>query len=719
MIGGCLDPGNEVADTSSTAQPSIVQIGWIPQNGTTVAFDDITSSNLNLNSVTDITACDATALYATIGTNLYFSNNSGQSWTYEGVVHGPRIACDHAQLANLDASGQLWMSPLWANGNLAHDPTTQVLQWVSSPGLSMTRIQGGDGTFYGTRPSGAGYDVYVASNLSWQVKPVWSSSPIAHIGAIQVTGTGATHTGSDNAAVSGSIAWPRMAFALEASGTIDTNSLLLSGNNGWGAMNTGGERYTTLTAAAPNLLFGLESKPDGTHLGRIRITETSCFDGVDNDHNGLVDSEDPACVQAVANNFCATKSDGTYCSSRYQPSVFLGQWNQLTSLTHCIAGSATVTPGSCVINPNASNADYLRTKESSVQPEQPGQGHYCNVHYPDGSWDFDWTGATPCNNLALKHPGVTPTIVRAGQYSPTGTNNVYVKCTDGSWGPGVTTGVAPLQQAYNQVGHGTNKCVFMVSPAALPMFDKMLDGQLPYPERSAGPFVHNQSPVDYAQFGLGEPTPLPSQNGIDRMGHGVGPREKAYDVDVDEGWPLYAPATGTVMTSGGSRVRDITFDNTTGTPNQDELYVEYSVGTDPTYRETFLVYYAHMRRRMVVDGQTVKSGQIIGYVGASGATGGVAHVHIGVMRETNTNAHTAANLAFGYHQATFPSLAPSAQNTGLNNGGANSTDPLGWGNGGIDPWGYWDWDTNTGYGYNGLGAWSPVLFKPAAGFHYP
>jgi hypothetical protein len=200
MIGGCLDPGDEVADTSSTAQPSIIQIGWIPQNGTTVAFDDITSSNLNLNSVTDITACDATALYATIGTNLYFSNNSGQSWTYEGVVHGPRIACDHAQLANLDASGQLWMSPLWANGNLAHDPTTQVLQWVSSPGLSMTRIQGGDGTFYGTRPSGAGYDVYVASNLSWQVKPVWSSLPIAHIGAIQVTGTGATHTGSDNAA---------------------------------------------------------------------------------------------------------------------------------------------------------------------------------------------------------------------------------------------------------------------------------------------------------------------------------------------------------------------------------------------------------------------------------------------------------------------------------------------------------------------------------------
>jgi hypothetical protein len=733
LVSGCLD-SDDASTVATTEQNSITQIGYIPQNGTTVAFDDITATGLNLQNVADITACDEKALYATVKVystyELYFSNDSGQSWIDVGAnAGGAHIACDHSNLATLDASGQLFWVRLSANGQLGRGANGYV-QWFYTAGLAMARIQGGDGTFYGIRVNAAGNDVYTTSTRSLgSPKLVWSNSPIARIGAIQVTGTGTTSTGLDNMAVGDSIAWPRAAFALEASGTVDTNNQLLSGINSWGTLNTGGERYTSITAASSNVLFGLENKSDGVHLGRIRITETNCFDGVDNDHNGLTDSEDPACIQAVANNFCTSIwRDGDFCSSQYQPSLFLGQPNQHTSLTHCNGGVATVTPGVCIAGTSTGH-DYLRTQEGSVQPEMPNEGHYCNVHWPDGSWDFDWTGVTPCQTIFARHPTQTPNVVRAGQYSPTGANNVYVRCTDGYIAPGTANGIAPLVNAYNTVGHGTNKCIFQVSPTQLPMFDRMVVSQLPTSVNTVQPFVHNHSPVDTLQFN--PPFPQPplnppptlnpdgtlAANGVDTTGASVGQREPAYDVQIDEGQPLFAPATGTVLLSG-SRIRDVRTAGgaSLGTPNQGELYVLYEVGSDRTYRESFVVYYAHVRRRLVVDGQTVKSGQILGYVGATGTTSGFAHTHVGVIRSSNTNAHTPTVPNLGWHQ----SIIPNNDLSGLSNGGQSSTDPLGWNNSySFDPWGYWDFDTDTGRGYNGIGAWSPALFKPGAAFHYP
>ncbi|MEO6774422.1 MAG: M23 family metallopeptidase [Kofleriaceae bacterium] len=715
LLAGCLDTTTDTPteDTATTTQSSIVQIGNIYQNGTLVSFDDVTNpiGGINLQHVVGLTACDATALYAvqqdSTTYSIWFSNDSGQSWTLKSYAGKSReIACDHAQLATLDANKVLWVSSLTSGGSLG--------AW-SAPinAVRVDRIQGGDGTIYGTKViAGGGTDVYTASAHSVGDALIWTAFPIAHIGASQVTGTGAISTGTDHLSVGNTLAWSRRAFALEPTGTVDSNASLLAGSNSWAGFNTGGERYTTLSAAAPNLLFGLETKSGVVHLGRIRVAETSCFDGIDNDGNGLTDAEDPACTQVVANSFCSSHSDGRYCANRYEPANFLDQPNQNASLTTCTNHVAAVTPGVCLDNPYASNADSLQSLDSLTPVEPANTGHYCNVHWPDGTWDFSWTGSKPCTTLLAEKPNGT--IVRAGMYSTTGLNDVYVACSNGAWGPGGTTGAIPLQAAYQGVGHTANHCIFSVTAAALPLFDRMFaaSSQILPPARSAGPYDHAPVAVDLAQFGQGQ---TGTSLGVDRFGRSIGDREPAYDLPLDEGRALYAVAGGVVIPSG-SRVRDITGVNCSGTPNQGELYVKYSVGTDPTYRESFVVYYAHVRKRIVTPGQTVKPGQIIGYVGASGCTGGFAHLHAGVFRTSNTNAHTAAHPELGY-RVNFQATTDSS---GTNTGGWNSIDPLGWANGySFDPWGYMVWSADEGYGFLGGGAWSTNLFIPGQQFSYP
>ncbi len=196
--------------------------------------------------------------------------------------------------------------------------------------------------------------------------------------------------------------------------------------------------------------------------------------------------------------------------------------------------------------------------------------------------------------------------------------------------------------------------------------------------------------------------------------------ERAYDQIIDEGRPLYAVSGGIVIPNG-SRDRDVSQFGCPGTSNQGEVHIQYSVGTDPTYRETFIVHYAHLRKRLVVDGQTVKAGQIVGYVGASGCTYGGAHLDSSVSRLSNNNAHTASAPELGYR---FPFLS-TTNPTGSNTSGFLAIDPLGWGNyNAFDPNAYAEWNTLAknsygDFGFTGLGAWSVNLFKPGSAFRYP
>lgn len=715
-LAGCLDELPEDVSTSETEQGSYVLMGNIFQAGTLVSFDDITNvTGINVSKVVGITACDPKALYA-VERNvsqffttyaLWFSNDGGQSWVKQATAgKSAEIACDHSQLATLDSSGTLFVAPLFNNGSIG--------SWTAAPtSVKVNRIQGGDGSFYGVKAVSGGFDIYVASAKSILAPLDWGS-PIATVGANQVTGTGAVRTGTDNRLVGNAKAWSRRAFALETNGTISTNSQLLDGVNWWTALNSGSERYVALTAASPNLLYGIQDKAGVRHLNRIRIDETTCGDGVDNDSNGLVDGEDPACTQAIANSFCATHANGTYCADRYQPVTFLEQPNQNAAMTRCQNQIATVTPGVCVRNPNSAitNADSQPSYDALTPAEPANTGHYCNVHWPDGTWGFNWTGSTPCATLQAQKPNGV--IVRAGLYSTTAANTVFAACSDGWVGPSGSAGVAPLQSVYNAVGKTTNKCIFQVSMTAIPLFSRFVDSAHEIPGRLANPFAHNAIPVELAQFNNGESGP---SNGVDRFGYDVGGREAAYDLPVDEGRPVYAASNGIVITNG-SRVRDI---NTTaftcnGSPNQGELWIKHGVGTDATYRESFIVGYMHLRKRVVVDGQTVKAGQLLGYTGATGCTsGGFGHLHVGVARISNNNAHTDANPQLGYHfnfQATTDA-------TGSNEDGMTSLDPLGWANfSAFDPWAYLEWNTATRYGF-GKGSWSINLFKSGQAFRYP
>lgn len=85
------------------------------------------------------------------------------------------------------------------------------------------------------------------------------------------------------------------------------------------------------------------------------------------------------------------------------------------------------------------------------------------------------------------------------------------------------------------------------------------------------------------------------------------------DIANVSGTPIYASADGTVKT-----VKNLT-----------DGYGKYVVISHSNGYET---YYAHMSKYIVKEGQTVKQGQIIGYVGMTGeATGN--HCHFGIMKD--------------------------------------------------------------------------------------
>jgi hypothetical protein len=664
--------------------------------------------NLDLSRTVGLTACDSKALYAVQADSsaytIWFSNNAGESFTFVGKGKSKEIACDHGTLATLGRTNDglaLYTATTVSNGSFKSQAQTPVLgEWTSRGQVGeVDRLQGGDGMFYGVKATSSGNKVLTASNRARQAVLDWGS-PIATIGAVLVTGTGGTITGSDDQTVGNSAAWPRRAFALEASGTVSTNDKLLDGNNTWTFLNTGSERYLTLSAAAtssraePNVLFGLQNRNGSgqIELNRITISEDDCDDGVDNDANGLVDAQDSWCEMKAADQWCANHAAGTYCTSR-----FVNDWAG-GALFRCSGGEASlVDRGVC--QESGTNADFLPAFNTMNISLPSGYGRWCNANMPNGDWQFDWGSSDPC--AAFVAAGGT--IVRAGIYSTSGKNRALANCTNGFYIDDGTGG-EPLQTVRDKVRPSGQSCVFTIAPDKLPVFEKMFQDSHEVANRLANGFTHDIIPV----------TPTTS-NLINRFGtvcDGNNPciGEGAYDHALNEARPVYAVAPGRVLV-GGSVHRDVTSAACDGTPNQGEIFVEHNVGSNSTYRESFLVGYAHLRKRLVQSGQTVKTGQILGYVGGSGCTsGGYSHLHTGVLRLTNVNAQKPGNPGFGYqiHPADFR----------LDMGGALAVDALGWAGPSLDPWGYKKQDA-PGPGFTGVGAWSMALFKSGHAFDYP
>jgi hypothetical protein len=722
---GCGDDsGSKEAEVAVSREPLITLIDDISQRGMLVKFWKIQNPiGITLSRVVNLAACSKTVLYAVEripGSNvtypLYFSKDSGQSFTRVTNENGANvtlstgeIACDRAMLMFLNREGGTRWVTTRTSGNLVA-AAVNINQTTS-----VDRIQGGDGTFYGVR-SGTGpggtNEIFLATNRSVVGEPRWEATAISTTSAARITGTGAYKTGIGSAAVGNTLAWPRRAYALSSTGVVTTNDALLDGGSTWTSLDTGSERYTALTSADPNALYALQTRNGVVELNQITTEETNCFDEADNDANGLRDTEDPKCLQVRADDYCSDKPNGKYCASRFQPEFYLGQANQRTSLVTCSGGRATFKFGVCtIVSPGN---DKLETAETLTPPTPSGYAHWCNIHRSDGTWDMRRTGTAPCDTLLAENPGAQ--IVRAGLYATQGSNNVLANCNNG-WSAQRGTGTTAIDAVYSGIGHTNNRCLFTISPVALPIFERMFTNVT---GRGAFPFIYEYgtaaNPIQLSQYG-GVGTAL----AIDRFGSGKTGGERAYDHQLDEGWPVLAVGGGIVVDPDGARETDISSINGYGTPFQTDLFIRYSVGSDAKYRETFVVYYAHMRKRLVTSGQTVKAGQIVGYVGLIGSTGttvggivqgGYAHLHSGVIRASNINLYNNNNWSAGYHPST--ALSSFIYQVAF-------IDALGWAAPmGMDPWGYKQMDTATGLGgLLGLGAWSVDLFKNGHDFTYP
>ena len=705
--GGTTSDSAGDGSTIATAREPLDQlVGSISQRGMLVKLWKIDGpAGITPSRVVTVAACSKKTLYAVekrqyntpVGVlSLYvplYSKTYGITWSrvknadtgLDVTLDGPELACDHGVVLALNADGSAkWVKTL-SDGNFAEGfkPIDQSVQ--------VARIQGGDGTFYGVTAAG---EIYVASTRSIPQEPKWEG-PLATVTSVAVTGTGTQMTDTDTV-VGNTLAWPRRAYGLEAFGTVFFNDTLLEGQNSWVPLETSNERYLSLSVGDPNTLYAVQRRGTENEINKITTEELDCRDGIDNDANGFIDTEDPACEQPRADEFCAQKPDGNYCSSRYQPTHFLDQTNQQTALVRCLDGTATVQHGYCaLVSPGN---DQLKTEDSLVITDPNGYERWCNVHDEAGGWDFNYGGGIGTNPCGL----MSGTVVRAGLYSKAGENQVVVNCDDKK----VVKrgrGEEPLQAAYDEAVKGTNHCMFMVAPLALPIFTRMFD-----PQRGSKPFLHYNDtlalPLD--QFGGEAGT---SATKIDRFGLSSNGYEMAYDHGLVEGSPVYAVADGIVI---DARETDVSGEHRSGSTFQHDLHIQYKVGLHWLYRETFVLYYAHLRKRLVANGQSVRAGQIVGYVGTTGVTGGAAHLHSALFRLSNINAFKTSNYAYGHHlawSAGLPFIYYSA-----------AVDVLGWGAPiGDDPWAHtYVRSTTNKPDVFGKGALSIGMFKLGEAFPY-
>ena len=179
-VVGCIE-ADETAELddetlADVEQQSLTPVGTTFWNGTKLVYEDVTNpTNINLQNVTGITACDEKALYAlepvTSGLItvkwITFSNDGGQTWTRKFAGHSGEIACDHAQLLSLDG-GVLKSAKLSTTGGAVSSP---VWATVSTP-TTFTKINGGDGTFYAIKTVATGKKAVNAAGLGKLAKKV-------------------------------------------------------------------------------------------------------------------------------------------------------------------------------------------------------------------------------------------------------------------------------------------------------------------------------------------------------------------------------------------------------------------------------------------------------------------------------------------------------------------------------------------------------------------
>jgi len=695
-----------------------------------------------------ITSCGQGVIYLSREDGTLWVNLRGGIGTWKKVVNGTmgrRIACDRRHLYSLDANGILYHANTLSDGQLGtinQNDHSETRVWTNNVDVGKNRtvpagtdeIAGGMGNIYA-----------LAFNQSTKVGTLYSSqlaNPTSPDGYVQGASDSwvqlANNLGTSLVSGAGSKAMftsyttslgyrkTNRTFGANPDNTLYYTDGLLDGVNSWTSFHNVGQEILSIAADDSNTLYVLTRVNSMKHLLRFSFEEENCTDHLDNDANGQIDTEDAKCRASLATTWCQSHT-GSSCIDR----IHSDSNGYSHALVTCNSGGQPpiIEAGLCTkVSPGAD-----KLTEPRANPEPSGAGHYCNVIMPDGTWDFEFAGARPCDRLARLHPGGK--IVRAGIYSTNGLNDVNVRCTNGHWTK-EGEGTAILTEADNAVSHTSNRCVFTVSPKAMRVFNAPFPtsvwgdpvfGNRGYsvghvfdhvprcqPNDPGCPCLLRDCPVNLESFGNGE---VALSSWLDNRGRNVTTYQKdqtAYDFIINEGTPLRALGYGVVVKS---RDRDLASYAGRGTTYQGEIYIRYDVGSDPVYAESFVAYYAHLGKRSVVDGQTVEPGQLIGYSGTTGFSS-APHVHFGLIRLSNTNGHDlTAGEAFGYH-IPFRAL--------LNDIGFNwealpgQVDPYGWRAGGIDPTGYrWSNAKSPLSGLVGMGAWSPQMWIPGEVPPYP
>ncbi len=756
LAGACTDvaePALEDNPELSESESAVTMLATYSIAGQSLRVHEYATLNA---STSRIAACGQGTIFASrTDLTLWVNQGSGLgAWTQVTAgTPGARIACDRSHLYALSSSGTLYHAYLGFNGQIMRAETGQTSDWLTSMGgqtltvpAGTDEIQGGMGNIYALAINSSGVSTLYASQLWNPSKPTIQGSAASwtmlanNLGSAHVTGAGSKITHLSWVHDGLTYRKRNRAFGVNPDDTLYYNDSMLYGINGWSSMPNAGLDIKAISAEGPDDLFVLAvgASGSGRRLVKFEFEETNCTDNLDNDADGETDAEDTKCRRPLAIDWCSTRSAGTtHCMDRID-----GSYPHALITCNAPGVTPTIEPGLCSRATTAGN-DFLTAPRANTAPS--GTAQYCNVHNSDGTWDFEWTGSDPCATLKSRHPGST--IVRAGLYSTTGENSIAIKCSNGGV---VTTGIgtAPLVDMNSAVGHTANRCVVTVSPRYLRVFQapivKGAWGDPVYGARgySVGhvfdhlPSCQPNDPdcgctVDSCAVLTGA-YGQPQGDGANTFTHRIdmtglaipsaGLASNSYDFILDEGTPLKSLGYGTVVTS---RDRDIRGSGGPGTAYQGEVYIRYDVGSNPTYQETFIAYYAHLQKRDVVDGQTVKPGQLIGYAGTTGSSWS-PHVHFGLLRLSNTNGRrtgsAASGHAFGYRVPFFTRESSEGAGTGFNEASLPGiVDPFGWrAPTGIDPMGHLLGKALTGWdSVVGWGAWSPAVFTSSEEPPYP
>jgi murein DD-endopeptidase MepM/ murein hydrolase activator NlpD len=746
LAGGCgahgPEEGEEIAsgETLDVGETSAaVVVGTYSTNGQTLTVHDLGAMSV---FTSRIASCSDGVLYSTRTDGTLWVNltDGVGGWTQVTAgAPGTKIACDRLHIYALDADGTLWHATTRSSGqlNVPKDANNNPLPVWSSSGYVVpagtTEIGSGLGNIYALKYSAGGSTLWSSAMPDWLNDDHYQAEPGSWIQHASNLGTKLV-AGAGTLALKTPAPYPssrpeNRVYGMNPDGTLYYNDTVLEGQNWWTSMPNDGVTATAITVDAPNVMYSVVPGSSGIfdkRLYRYEFKESNCTDGVDNDANGMMDAEDPVCRSKLANSYCNTHV-GTFCMKRLQNTA--GYNNTLVT---CSGGAATLSDGVCIEAASA-GTDYLKPASQIYTPEPANSGHYCNVIASDGTWGFDWTGSTPCSTLLAQKPGAT--IVRAGIYSKTATNSILIKCNNGGllW---EATGTQALIDANAGVGHTNNKCVVTVSPKEMRVFNAPFPTNTWLPDSVSGargydtghtfdhaipceandancPCGASGASAKNCSFNLADfGKPAAISTAFDNLAVQTGEGQNSYDYGMAEGTPLRALGWGKVI-ANGSRDRDLAWMDTGGTTYQGEVYIQYDIGsTSSNYRESYVAYYAHLRRRSVVDGQTVAPGQIIGYSGTSGSSGG-PHLHFGLVRVTNTNATldwTPAGLAYG-HQVTYDADPTHSWGT-IPGTMTGIVDPYGWrAPAGIDPYGHY-WSRAKTFGsVIGAGAWGPSIWK--------